>query len=98
MKDFKKMPKMACGGGVKKYAAGGMSTMDEAYMPEKKFSEMYVPQKKQLGGMPTIEVPTKKPASFDLHKTVKKAANEEVQPKKRGGRIAKKLGTVKKNK
>jgi hypothetical protein len=23
MNDFKKMPKMACGGGVKKYAAGG---------------------------------------------------------------------------
>jgi len=23
MKDFKKMPKMACGGGVKKYATGG---------------------------------------------------------------------------
>ena len=28
MKDFKKMPKMACGGGVKKYAGGGLAAED----------------------------------------------------------------------
>jgi hypothetical protein len=28
MKDFKKMPKMACGGGVKKMAGGGLASED----------------------------------------------------------------------
>ena len=29
MKDFKKMPKMACGGGVGKYQAGGSALADK---------------------------------------------------------------------
>ena len=33
MKDFKKMPKMACGGGVKKYAEGKTVVKEEADIP-----------------------------------------------------------------
>ena len=48
MKDFKKMPKMACGGNVKKYAVGGDISMDDIMAARKSGQLKPVP-------MPAIE-------------------------------------------
>ena len=47
---------------------------------------MYVPEKEQPGGMPSI-APKKSSEEFDLHKTVKKAAMDEGM--KKGGKVKK---------
>jgi hypothetical protein len=81
MKDFKKMPKMACGGGVKKYQAGGIATMADMYVPEKPMAEMYAPEKPMAEMYVPEKMPRKKvikpaPEEFNLHKTVKQAAGQ----------------------
>ena len=86
MKDFKKLPKMACGGRVKRYNTGGMATIEGMYVPEKETAQMFVPKKEQTGGMPTI-TPSKKSEEFNLHKIVKKAADKSGL--KRGGKVKK---------
>jgi len=78
MKDFKKMPKMACGGGVKKMQAGG--NVSDMYVPERPVSGMYVPEKTPVKKIvkPTAE-------EFNLYQTVKKAANKDGL--KAGGKV-----------
>jgi hypothetical protein len=61
---------------------------------------MYVPEKEQAGGMPTMDVeqkggmpstkPSKKSEEFNLYKTVKKAADEDGM--KKGGTVKKAKG------
>ena len=48
---------------------------DQMYMPEEKLDQMYMPEKA-----------AKKPANFDLYKTVKKAAEEGGM--KKGGSVS----------
>lgn len=63
MKDFKKMPKMACGGGVKKYAGGGdvETTPDGLRLKKDKVSlqdASYVAMSKDSSGRPTYGAKT----------------------------------------
>jgi hypothetical protein len=107
MKDFKKMPKMACGGKVKKYADGG-----EAYVGTK----LNLPVKTRLGKVSSSDArllnkqdasPEGQKAKFERRHAIPSSATaeersgatpgtEELQYIKRGGRIAKKVGKVKK--
>jgi hypothetical protein len=107
MKDFKKMPKMACGGNVKKYADGG-----EAYVGTK----LNLPVKTRLGKVSSSDArllnkqdasPEGQKAKFERRHAIPSSATaeersgatpgtEELQYIKRGGRIAKKVGKVKK--
>jgi hypothetical protein len=62
---------------------GGISHMDEMYVPEKKYDQMYVPKKEQGMYVPEKSKAKPKAEEFDLHKTVKKSANEGAM--KKGG-------------
>jgi hypothetical protein len=88
MKDFKKMPKMACGGGVKKMQAGG--NVSDMYVPERPVSGMYVPERPVSGMYVPEKTPVKKivkptAEEFNLYQTVKKAANKDGL--KAGGKV-----------
>jgi len=110
MKDFKKMPKMACGGKVKKYADGG--DVDSAFIGTK----LNLPVKTRLGKVSSSDArllnkqdasPEGQRAKFERRHAIPSSATaeersgatpgtEELQYIKRGGRIAKKVGKVKK--
>jgi hypothetical protein len=70
-----------------KKQAGGIPTMDEMYVPEKKYDQMYVPEKEQGMYVPEKSKAKPKAEEFDLYKTVKKAANKDEGMKK-GGKVS----------
>ena len=61
--------------------------MDEMYVPEKKYDEMYVPEKDQGMYVPEKSKTKPKAEEFNLHKTVKTAADKDVGMKK-GGKVS----------
>jgi hypothetical protein len=69
-----------------KKQTGGMPTMDQMYVPEKKYDQMYVPEKKYDQMYVPEKAKTKPTEEFNLYKTVKKAANEGGM--KKGGKVS----------
>jgi hypothetical protein len=57
MKDFKKMPKMACGGGVKKMQAGGSSTDDDIMEAIRSGRAKPVPMPSGRGNPEGVDIP-----------------------------------------
>ena len=130
MKDFKKLPKMKCGGSVKKYAGGGdvEITPDGLRIKKDKVSlqdASHAAMSKDSSGRPTYGAKTpigtaaaqksydknwmkKESADDTFARTIqaRDEADDEAQRestrgirpenRKKGGRIAKKVGTVKK--
>ena len=68
-----------------KKQTGGMPTIEGMYVPEKKYDQMYVPEKEQGMYVPEKSKAKPKTEEFDLHKIVKKAANESGM--KKGGKV-----------
>jgi hypothetical protein len=92
MKDFKKMPKMACGGGVNKYDMGGSVTTAPA---ENALPSIQAQSRKmQQQGIPANPTPeqmgaarmTRVQAAF----TPKKRFGPEATPKRTGGSVKRK--------
>ena len=94
MKDFKTMPKMACGGGVKKYAAGGSIRVDTS--PKYANSQM-TSVRKQLADQAKAFKPERDKASEEYDEKVKKRTQPNIstmspfeETYKRGGKVTKK--------
>ena len=74
-----------------KKQTGAMPTIEGMYVPEKKYDQMYVPEKGMYVPEKGMYVPEKSKAKpkaeeFDLYKTVKKSANEGGM--KKGGKVS----------
>jgi hypothetical protein len=108
MKDFKKLPKMACGGKVKKMAEGGSSSYSP-YDPSKETeiggnigTRTFVEEAKK--GWATKPMQQRLDEAYqkstEARDEAKREASRGIKPenRKKGGRITKKVGTVKKNK
>jgi hypothetical protein len=65
---------------------GAMPTIEGMYVPEKKYDQMYVPEKEQGMYVPEKSKAKPKAEEFDLYKTVKKSANEGGM--KKGGKVS----------
>jgi len=111
MKDFKKMPKMACGGGVKKYADGGLAAED-MYSPSQvndllnkgHYVDKTISKSEAKEFDKTLKIDRTKPSPARLGGSSGTGGAAEIKmlqnPRaiKKGGRVTKKVGTVKKNK
>ena len=69
-----------------KKQTGAMPTIEGMYVPEKKYDQMYVPEKEQGMYVPEKSKAKPKAEEFDLYKTVKKSANEGAM--KKGGKVS----------
>jgi len=102
MKDFKKMPKMACGGGVKKYETGG-SVLKDSYLapaaPEglkqaaaKKAFKEYSGDRKNWPLNPKEAAIRSVDAADEAEDEAKRESTRGIGPenrKKRGGKVTK---------
>ena len=68
-----------------KKQTGAMPTIEGMYIPEKKYDQMYVPEKEQGMYVPEKSKAKPKAEEFNLYKAVKKAANEGGM--KKGGKV-----------
>jgi hypothetical protein len=101
MKDFKKMPKMACGGSVGKYEEGGEVSYDRFNAPELKTGqklgesafEKAESKYRQDRGMTKSSVESTRFGQKAYEEAQNKAIREStkgIQSKKRGGKVKKK--------
>ena len=95
MKDFKKMPKMACGGGVDKYNEGGRTSVDMPSSFGSSKPRTMIVDGKEIPRKPPVEMPNLRqgnkgssPTVMETKPTTSPRGNLELL--KKGGRAKKK--------